>query len=114
MSKDIYIKSIEERKTLTDKTVFEYTNGKHYCEDEFVGRNHEIIVTFSDHEVKVYPFYYYTGESYYFHHLISCVLLRLGDRLIEVPEGLKQRVDDLYDSFRIKERLQKMNGGPVC
>lgn len=114
MSKDIYIKSIEEKKTYTDKTVFEYTNGKHYCEDEFVGRNHEIIVTFSDHEVKVYPFYYYITEAHYFHHLICCILMRLGDGMIEIPEGLKQRVDDLYNSFHIEENLKEMNGGPVC
>lgn len=111
MSKDIYIKSIEEKKNYTEKTVYEYTNGKHYCENEFVSKDHQIIVTFSDHEVKVYPFYYYWSEAYYFQCLIGTILLRLGDGMIEVPEGLKQRVDDLYDSFHIKERLKEIHGG---
>jgi hypothetical protein len=114
MSKKLYIKSIEEKKTYKDKTVYEYINGKHYCEQEYVSKDHQIIVTFSDHDVKVYPFYYYVTEAHYFHHLICCILMRLGDGMIEVPEGLKQRVDELYDSFSIKERLKEMNGGPVC
>ena len=114
MSKDIYIKSIEEKKVYKDKTVYEYINGKHYCENEYVSKDHKIIVTFSDQEVKVYPFYYYVTEAYYFQCLIGSILLQLGDEMIEIPEGLKQRVDDLYNSFHIKERLKEMNGGILC
>jgi hypothetical protein len=40
--------------------------------------------------------------------------MRLGDGMIEISEGLKQRVDDLYNSFHIEENLKAMNGGPVC
>lgn len=114
MNKDIqniHIRSIEERKTYTDKTVYEYTNGKNYCEDEYVSRNHQVIVTFSDHEIKVYPFYHYSSEAYYFQCLIGTILLRLGDGLIEIPEGLKKRVSDLYDTFHIKEKLKEIYGG---
>lgn len=109
--KDIYIRSIEERKVYIDKTVYEYTDGKHYCEDEYVSKNHQIVVTFSDHEVKVYPFYHYHSEAYYFQCLIGTILLRLGDGMIEVPEGLKQRIIDLYDTFHIKEKLKEIYGG---
>lgn len=37
MSKDIYIKSIETKKLYTERTVYDYTNGKHYDEDDYLG-----------------------------------------------------------------------------
>lgn len=109
MSKDIYIKSIEKKSTVIDTDVFEKIDGRLYCEQEIYSEDLSVNILFSDGTSHTYEFYYYRGELNHFIHLIHSIIYQISFSAIECTD-IKQTVEELYNRFKITERVKEMRG----